>query len=308
MPLLNLPRWSQRKSRTTPDGAILHNVPRSGESLERRLLGACSNPACRSGWLHVWRSSTVPVFEGGWLCSRACTESRLDLAVRRELGGRNWEHREHRHRIPIGLVMLEQGWITRHQLRQALNAQRARGQGTIGHWLIQQKAATDATVARALALQWSCPVMTADPVEASALTTLLPRLFIDAFAALPLRLASSRVLYLGFERQPDPVLAFGIEQITGLRVENGIVPPSQFTSTQSRVLASAFPRVELIEAAHAGAAARAFAGAIERTQPCESRLTRIHDCLWLRMWHRPQSGPLAPLDAVTDLICSIGIS
>ena len=33
----------------------------------------------------------------------------------------------HRHRIPLGLVMLEQGWITSGQLRQALDAQKVAG-------------------------------------------------------------------------------------------------------------------------------------------------------------------------------------
>jgi hypothetical protein len=64
--------------------------------------------------------------------------------------------------------------------------------------------------------------------------------------------------------------------------------------------------VELIEAATEPAAAHALAKSIERTRPAESRLVRVHDCLWLRMWLKPQSGPMPERGSIRDLICSIG--
>jgi hypothetical protein len=33
----------------------------------------------------------------------------------------------------------------------------------------------------------------------------------------------------------------------------------------------------------------------------------VHDCLWLRMWLSPQTGPLPETGSVLDLVCSIGI-
>ncbi|HWA94491.1 MAG TPA: hypothetical protein VG844_07800 [Terracidiphilus sp.] len=287
-----------------PADSIATASVRPGEATHN-LLSTCSNPQCRSGWIHLWRRRSAPIFEGGWLCSQECTEARLDWAVRRELDGRSWENRAHRHRIPLGLLMLKQGWITQAQLREALHAQRTSGTGSLGWWLVQQNAATDTQIARALALQWSSPVLTADPMESASLTTAMPRLFVDAFNALPLRLAAGQLLYLGFERRPDPVLALGIEQITGLRVESGIVSSSQFAPSLNHVLACEFPHVELIEAAHAAAAARALARAIEKSQPIDARLTRVHDCLWLRMWYRRQAGPLPALGEIQDLLCSI---
>ena len=38
----------------------------------------------------------------------------------------------------------------------------------------------------------------------------------------------------------------------------------------------------------------------------ESRLVRVHDCLWLRMWSKAQSGPLPDIGSVQDVIASIG--
>ncbi len=270
------------------------------------LFETCANPGCGSGWLHLWRSRSAPVFEHGWNCSPACTRARVGLAVRREMDGRGAIEESHRHRIPLGLVMLEQGWITSGQLRQALEAQKAAGGGRLGQWLVRHQGVSEQLVTRALGLQWSCPVLPAGQYDAEALTTLVPRLFIDAFGALPVRVAAGKLLYLGFEDRLDPVLALAVERMTGLRVESGLVEGSPFRVAHSRILNAGFPPVELIEAVSEPAAVHALTRALERARPVESFLVRVHDCLWLRMWRRPQRGPLPDRDSVQDLICSIG--
>ena len=55
------------------------------------------------------------------------------------------------------------------------------------------------------------------------------------------------------------------------------------------------------------AAAQAGVYPIERVKPVESRLVRVHDCLWLRMWMRPQAGAMPMLDSIEDMVCSIGV-
>jgi hypothetical protein len=134
----------------------------------------------------------------------------------------------------------------------------------------------------------------------------MPRLFVDAFGALPLRVAAGKLVYLGFEDRLDPVVALAVERMTGLRVESGLVRGSQFAPAHARMLKQNFPPVELIEASSAPALMHVLAKAIERARPVESRLVRVHDCLWLRMWRRPQAGALPEPDAVQDLVCSIG--
>jgi hypothetical protein len=270
------------------------------------LLETCANPGCRSGWLHLWRSRSAPVFEGGWNCSAECTRARVEEAVRRELGGRGTAQENHHHRIPLGLVMLEQGWITSGQLRQALDAQKVAGGGRLGNWLVRHQGVSEQLVTRALGLQWSCPVLPVEYHDAEALTALLPRLFIDAFGALPLRVAAGKLVYLGFEDRLDPVLALAVERMTGLRVESGLVRGTHFRLAHTRALNASFPPTELIEAGSEPAVVHVLAKAVERARPVESRLVRVHDCLWLRMWLRPQRGPLPEPDAVRDLICSVG--
>lgn len=271
------------------------------------LFETCANPGCGSGWLHLWRSRSAPVFEGGWNCSAACTRARVEAAVRRELDGRGSAVESHRHRIPLGLVMLQQGWVTVGQLRQALDAQKVAGSGRLGHWLMRQQGISEQLVTRALGLQWSCPVLPMEFHDAESLTVLLPRLFVDAFGALPLRVAANKLLYLGFEDRLDPVLALAVERMTGLRVESGLVQESLFRPAHARMLSSRFPPVELIEASSELALVRALAKSIEGARPAESHLVRVHDCLWLRMWLRPQRGPVPESAAIQDLICSIGL-
>ena len=63
------------------------------ESSRLRIFETCANPICGSGWLHLWRSRTAPVFEGGWNCSSACTAARVEAAV-----GASWTARAARRR------------------------------------------------------------------------------------------------------------------------------------------------------------------------------------------------------------------
>jgi hypothetical protein len=213
---------------------------------------------------------------------------------------------KHRHRVPLGLMMMEQGWITSGQLKGALEAQKASGSGRLGNWLMRQQGVSESLVTRALSLQWSCPVLPLDFHDAEALAGVIPRLFVDAFGALPLRLAAGKLIYLGFEDRPDPALALGIERMSGLRVETGLVQGSAFRAAHDRMLGAAFPHVELLEAASEPLLVRALTRTVERERPVESRLVRIHECLWLRMWKKAQTGPLPDAAIVRDVIGSIG--
>lgn len=301
MPLLRLTQ-AGRKIEAGEGGAI------DGRLLRPEILGQCANPPCRSGWLHLFRKRGRPVFEGGWTCSRECTEMCLQLAVQRELGDHPSIGREGRHRVPIGLLMLEQGWITRSELRSALDHQRRSG-GRLGEWLVKRGSTDEATVTRALGLQWSCPVLSIDPRgSAASVVGIMPRLFIDAFGALPIRIQAKKLLYLGFEASLDPALAYGIERMTGLRVESGIVQTSSFRSFQAQLLKQVFPPLQLAEAASASAAAHLLGKTLERTQPAASRLVRVHDFLWLRMFLSADSSPVFPsqMQSIRDCVCTIG--
>jgi hypothetical protein len=276
--------------------------------MRQGFLDACANPECNSGWLHLWRSRSAAVFEGGWSCSATCTAERVQAAVRREQEGygsvSGFGRGQHRHRVPLGLLMLEQGWISAGQLRSALDAQRTSG-GRLGQWLVRREGISERLVTRALSLQWSCPVLPLEFHDAQALAPLVPRLFVDAFGALPLRLTARKLLYLGFEERLDPVLALAIERMTGLRVESGLVPESDFRPAHQRMLSASFPMTELLETSSEPVLVRALTRVLERTRPVESRLVGVHDCLWLRMWDKTYSSVPNDVCSVQDVIATV---
>jgi hypothetical protein len=226
--------------------------------------------------------------------------------VQRELDGRGCLKEKHQHRVPLGLLMMEQGWITSAQLKHALEAQKTAGAGRLGNWLVHREGVSERLVTRALSLQWSCPVLPLEFHDAEALASAAPRLFVDAFGALPLRVAAGKLLYLGFEDRLDPVLALAIGRMSGLRVECGLVQGTVFRTAHARMLEEKYPAVELIEARSEPAMVHALARAVERARPIDSRLVRVHDCLWLRMWRKPQAGPLPGTATVQDVICTLG--
>jgi hypothetical protein len=201
--------------------------------------------------------------------------------------------------------MLEQGWITAAQLRGALEGQRANKAGRLGHWLMAREGVSEQLVTRALGLQWSCPVLPLEFHDPGGLSPVLPRLFVDAFGVLPLRVAAGKLIYLGFEDRLDRALSLALERMSGLRVESGLVLSSQFRPAHSRMLEAKFPQVELLEAASEPALVRVLTKVIDRAKPVESRLVRVHDCLWLRMWRKPQTGALPDTSSVQDMICTI---
>jgi hypothetical protein len=282
-----------------------------GESKRGGLMQTCANPQCRTGWMQLWRNRSGPVFEGGWSCSAACTEARVRTALARENKDRTAAKELYRHRIPLGLLMLEKGWITESQLRGAVTSQKQHG-GRLGGWLVRQQGVSGELVTRALALQWSCPVLPTTAQDPERLAQLVPRLFVDAFGAVPVRLAAGKVLYLGFEDRLDPVLARAIERMTELRVECGVVADADFGPSHQRALRTKYPPVELVEAASEEMLARAMARMIEKVGPAQARLVRVYDFLWLRMLRKAEPGgglftqPGTAPGTVEDVIGTVG--
>ena len=249
------------------------------------IVTICANPGCASGWLRLWRGRQTPVFEGGWLCGPRCTEAVVRAAVVRELEGQDPAPALHRHRVPLGLLLLSQGAITRAQLRAALARQKSSG-GRLGMWLEAEHGLEERAITRALAVQWGCPVLTIENHSPERVAPLAPRLFIDAFGFLPLRLAGSTLLYLGFEDRIDRCVGLAIERMTRLRVEAGMVDGRAFAAAHRRMLAAPFPPARMVEAEGVDALVAAFTRIVEEARPVQARVVRMRDYLWLRLWRR----------------------
>jgi hypothetical protein len=250
---------------------------------QRRL---CSNVECANGWIRPWRNRRRPIFEGQWGCSGRCVLAMTQAAVQRELGDgtESISATPHRHRVPLGLLMLAQGWITHPQLRRALEAQRESGIGRIGDWLQSECGVEAEKVTRGLSMQWSCPVLTTDGFSPEAMALVAPKLFSEKFGLLPLRVAGSRILYLGFEERLDASAAFAMEKMTDLKVESGLVVGAQFQAARDRMLECDGVETKLVTVADKDALSARMTAILEHKQPVASRLTRLHQYYWMRIW------------------------
>jgi hypothetical protein len=277
------------------------------------LLPECANPSCSSGWLHLWRRRRVPVIEGGWLCSPACTQVRVQELVNREFRDAMPAPETHRHRIPLGLVMLSAGWITHEQLKKALQAQKAGAKERIGEWLVKHCGLEEQRVTQALSLQWNCPIFSRPTGQTGFRSSPIPRIFVETFGILPLRLSSTGILYAAFEDRVDHSLTLALERMTGLRVEVGLLGEFDFHRHSQGVLSMAYPRARLMEARSARDMSGLLARLLEKEKPVDARLVRVHDFFWLRLWKgersRSEKDALSASDPLSgntqDVICSV---
>ena len=246
----------------------------------------CAAPGCAGRWMAPWKNRRRPIFEQQWGCSARCLATLVQAAVRREVGDglRANTTEPHRHRVPLGLVLLAQGWITHPQLQTALQAQRASGRGRIGDWLTQGCGLEEERITRGLGVQWNCPVLAMDGFSPSAMALVTPKRFVAEFGMVPVRVAGSQLLYLAFQDQMDAATALGIEQMTGLRVESGLLSATQFERARASVLAADGVPVQMKLVEDTDALTAAVVRALEQRQPLAAKLVRVHQYYWLRLW------------------------
>lgn len=251
---------------------------------EKQPRRTCASLECTSSWVAPWRSRRRPIFEDRWGCSGRCVLSFVRTAVRREAAKYAGAlSAPHRHRVPLGLLLLAQGWITHAQLQYALDLQRHNG-GRIGEILVAECGLEAEKVTRGLSLQWGSPVLGSDGFSAGEMALVMPQMLIDQLGMLPVRVAGSRILYVGFEDHLDASTALALEQMTGLKVETGLMPTEEYRSAHS--LLQMKNGVEVTQESfreHDAMAARITA-VLEQKQPVGSRLVRVGCFYWLRLW------------------------
>jgi hypothetical protein len=222
----------------------------------------------------------------------------VQAAVRRELGdaGKSTTWSPHRHRVPLGLMMLAQGWITQSQLQKALSAQREKGIGRIGEWLQSECGLESEQIMRGVSMQWGCPVLTTEGFSPESMSLVMPKVFIEKIGLLPLRVAGSRILYLGFSDRLDASAAFATEQMTELKVESGVVDAAQFETARGRLLACDGGDIRLETVEDKDTMTARITAILEQKQPIASRLVRVHQDYWLRLWL--ESGAIGRIDSL----------
>jgi len=299
------------------DAAVGRGVFRSAAEPDTAVQpGAmCGAAGCNSGWLNSWKSRRRPYFEEEWACGGRCLQALVRASVRREAGDADMDESfaPHRHRVPLGLVLLAQGWITHAQLQTALEAQRAQGQGRIGDWLIERCGVPVECVTRGLGVQWNCPVLSLDGFSPSAMALVMPPPLADELGLLPVRVAGKRLLYLAFEGSLNAAAALAVERMSGLPVESALLGERDFAEARTALRQAEAVSLQRSTVPHQDALCEAMARVIEQRQPIASRMVRIKNFYWLRLWlesgARRGIGDLPPdSQDVEDHLFSIGMN
>ena len=213
-------------------------------------------------------------------------------ALKRCVG--DWEQTASRRELlmPLGLVLLSRGWITRSELHAALEAQRCHGEGQLGEWLRRQGSVAADTIAKALGAQWNCPAL----VGTQGLEqdhALVPPILLRQYGLVLLRHSASARLYLAAKSRAEHAAAHALTRMLDTDVEAAFLEDSVWSLYSERE--DAMPEVCL---PHADGAAVQICRWIEQTRPRNARIVRVHDHLWLRMW----GGRGRPDGAVEDKV------
>jgi hypothetical protein len=224
------------------------------------------------------------LFENTWACSGDCLRILVARALRREAGNVGEARGRHHHRIPLGLIMLSRGWITQEQLQYALEMKKHDDPRRIGEWLVSEFGVEAQHVTRALGIQWNCPVFTDSEFDAARMALLVARELVRSYEFLPLRLAADRILYLAFAGDINRSIAYSMEKMLGLRVENGQLSDNLYTKMRGELFDVEFAGEQVHKMPNLSFMAEHIATEMERKQAANSKLVRMHNHYWLRMW------------------------
>jgi hypothetical protein len=215
-------------------------------------------------------------------------------------------------RIPLGLMLLEQGQLSEQQLRQALESHRRLAEATgeamrLEDWLLTSGLLSEAAVTRAISAQWNCPVFVLSGSRTEETASTLPRFLAEAMGVLPVRISGEKSVCLAFSERIDRSLSYAVEHMTGLQVAAGVARESEFRREQARFLSRPSPKSRFLEVKDRQSLAREMSAWIEAEQPIEARLARVHEIWWLRIGRRGSDSRLVG-GAVEDLLATVARS
>lgn len=248
----------------------------------------CGFADCARRWLPPWRNRKRPMLDGIWGCSRECVLGIVQAAVRRaggeELPWRGGSSESAGKRIPLGLFMLAQGWITNAQLHQALEAHRSRAGSMLGECLVAECGVSPEQVMQALGMQWDCPVVEPRGFDAGRMGLIAPKVLIRECGMLPLRVSKDKVLQVGFESRLDVDGVMAMEGMSNLKIQSGLLESGKFHESRELLLSVGSVAATTERVSGVDALAARIASVLEKRQPVFSRLVRVHQYYWLRLW------------------------
>jgi len=258
-------------------------------------LPSCANRFCPRPptlWQRWWaRNEGIRLYDD-WFCSPECFTAGLSSGLEIELRA-SVSTQPPKHRLPLGLILLEQGLISHGELQKALCYQRSGGRRRIGEWLVKMELVRPQEVINALAVQQNCPVFRSPAAPAFPDAMRFPVPLIRQYGGVPVYFnAGGNCLYLGFCGPLHRPLLRAAEQLMRCRIEPCIVSGAshrralQHWETSMRGEAITFAQRQSQREM-----VRTICGYAEQTGASACSVARCHDYLWTRLY-----GDLGSLD------------
>jgi hypothetical protein len=270
-----------------------------------RLAPRCGYSGCiyaESSWRRLRRRSRGTRMQGKWYCRPECLEPMLGDNFRRaRVLPRSGAVLSHR--VPLGLLMLSREQLTAIQLRMALDAQKAAGQGKIGEWLQELGFATELQVTAALARQWSCPVLrnSAEALSAGGFPD-VPLRLLETFRMIPVQFVeSTRTLVMAFSEGIDYTVLYAVEQMLRCHTVPCLVCPSVL-QLSLRALAQRRGERDVVfeRTAEGSECAHIIGNYTAKVRAEEVRLARCGEYFWVRLERLRQASVNLVLHAPAD--------
>jgi hypothetical protein len=130
-------------------------------------------------------------------------------------------------RMPLGLLMMRYGLLSRTQFKELRDEQKEAGT-EIGELLVRLGSVSEKQVTAVRAVQWGCPVFTV-PKWGMPTDIHIPPTLVRRYSTIPLHyVTTTNILLVGFVHGVDYGLLYAIERITGCKTQPCFVTPGDF--------------------------------------------------------------------------------
>jgi len=256
----------------------------------RRFAPSCASPLCPHRgklWPSRLRKNSGVLFDSHWFCEPACFRPHLEYRVRNLLST-FLEQKSKAHRLPLGLLLVEQAAVTHSQLRDALRLQRASGSGRIGDFFLGIGAITEHQLTSALAQQWGCPIF---PLERQhphpSWSALLPLAILDSALAVPAHSnPDTRTLHIAFAERPDHTLLYAIEQMLDCRTVACMAPKSAVAQLLDHRRATNPPETSFDTVRDPGEITYTICSYAQELRASRVAIARVTAHIWVRFYRK----------------------
>ena len=227
--------------------------------------------------------------DGAWFCGDECLSHGFEGALRALRSGRIRALPPERSLRPsIGLLLLEQGRVSRQQLTEALSIQQELDAGPIGRVLMEQGVVSEREVTQALSRQFAVPWVNVVSGEiAPEVVRLLPAAIVRTYRAVPVdyRRDDDRLL-LAIVGPPDYAFLNGASRMLELDITILVADESRL----AELIEHYYPerdvdgRVLQLNDVHDDTLAKTLAGMAAGYGADSMRLESCGARLWLRMF------------------------